>query len=195
MAIIHQNIHPHLNYFLCLEDDIENLSRWIELSVENEKTYSVELARLLMTASAEVDVIAKHLCKSINNQSKAKTINAYQEILVEAIPILPDAIVEMPRFGISFTPWINWKNQNNPPEWWTGNNKVKHHRTDNFKKANLKNVLNSTAGLLIFLLLYHLSKGEDYLYPIPKLFLPRFFATREGDSLRLLIPDGTNLSW
>jgi hypothetical protein len=195
MAITQHEINPHLNYFLCLEDDIEKLSRWIEFSVANENTYSIELARLLMTASAETDVIAKQLCKSIDARSRARTVDAYQKKLMEAIPMLPDAMVEMPKYGLSFRPWANWRNENTPPDWWTGNNKVKHHRAEHFNKANLKNVLNSTAGLLVFLLLFHRSLGEIYLHPTPRLFVPRLFAIREGAGLRLLIPDGTNLPW
>ena len=59
MGIEHQPVPHDWNYFFCLEEDIIALSRWIEFSAENERDYSIELARLLMTAGAEVDVVAK----------------------------------------------------------------------------------------------------------------------------------------
>ena len=59
MGIEHQPVPPDWNYSFCLEEDIIALSRWIEFSAENERVYSIELARLLMTAGAEVDVVAK----------------------------------------------------------------------------------------------------------------------------------------
>ncbi len=194
MAINHHEIPAHLNYFLCIEDDLQRLSRWIEFSPDNEAVYSIELARLLMTASAEVDVVAKALCKAIDHESKASNIHAYQSKLIKAVPMLPDAKVLMPRYGMTFNPWASWNKKENPPDWWTGNNKVKHHRAEHFNQANLKNVLNATAGLLILLLLFY-SKDSHYLSPTPKLFCPRSFAIMEGESLRLLIPDETKLPW
>jgi hypothetical protein len=177
-----------------LEDDLLELSRWIEFAKDNEGSYSIELARLLMTAASEVDVVAKALCKAIDKSRDASSINVYQEVLIGALPMLPDSRVEMPRFGMEFCPWSNWATLKNPPDWWQGNNKVKHHRTDHFRQANLKNVLNAVAGLLVLLLLLH-SKDGPYFPMMPRLFVPKSFAASEGKSLRLLIPDGATLPW
>lgn len=195
MTISRTPVSTHLNYFSCLEDDLLQLSRWIEFSAENEPVYSIELARLLMTAAAEVDVIAKALCKEIDGKRKAESINVYQSVLIKAVPMLPQAEVKMPRFGMAFLPWSNWGiKEKNPPEWWQGNNKVKHHRSEHFNQANLKNVLNAIAGLLVLLLLLH-SKDNIYFSPLPRLFLPISFASNERDSLRIIIPDGADLPW
>lgn len=105
MTILHQLVSPHLNYFSCLEDDLLALSRWVEFCEANEPVYSIELARLLMTAAAEVDVVAKALCAAIDKPRNAESINVYQEVLLAAVPMLPDARVSMPRFGMSFMPW------------------------------------------------------------------------------------------
>lgn len=193
--IVRTPVSTHLNYFSCLEDDLLQLSRWIEFSAENEAVYSIELARLLMTAAAEVDVVAKALCKEIDSKRKAESINVYQEVLTKTIPMLHQAEVEMPRFGMVFQPWSNWgEKEKNPPDWWQGNNKVKHQRSDHFFHANLKNVLNANAALLVLLLLLH-SKDGSFFPRMPRLFVPRTFARIEGDVLRLVIPDGVNLPW
>jgi len=194
VAIVHHTISTHMNYFSCLEDDLLQLSRWIEFSADNESAYSIELARLLMTAAAEVDVVAKALCKEIDKKREASSINVYQTVLLNAVPMLPQAEVEMPRFGMIFRPWRNWVEKSNPPDWWQGNNKVKHHRAEHFCQANLKNVLNAVAALLVLLLLLQ-SKDGPYFPQLPRLFVPRTFAVNEGHFLRLLIPDGTNLPW
>jgi len=175
VSIRHHEIPSHWNYFLCIEKDIERLSRYIEFSEANEKVYSIELARLLMTASAEADVIVKALCRAINPNSSATSINAYQIELLAAFPMLPSAEVSLPRYGLTFHPWTNWKDDKNPPAWWTGNNKVKHHRSEKFTEANLKNVLNSVAALLALLLLFYDSK-QHTIYP-------------------LVLPDGVNVPW
>jgi hypothetical protein len=108
--------------------------------------------------------------------------------------MLPTAQVDMPRFGLTFHPWMNWAKPKNPPDWWQGNNKVKHQRHTHFDRASLKNVLNAVAGLLVLLLLLHSKDGP--LFPtLPRLFVPRTFAIFEGDHVRILIPDGSVVPW
>jgi len=194
MTIAHTPVEPHLTYFQCLESDIEALSRWIEFSTKNEGVYSIELARLLMTAAAEVDVVAKHVCATIDQNADAQSINAYQAVLCQAIPTLPDTQVEMPRYGLVLRPWSNWQQPASPPDWWQGNNKVKHHRADHFEEASLKNVLNASAGLLVLLLLYFKSQGVHHIEPF-RLFVPRNIAMPNGAQLLILIPDGSNVPW
>ncbi|XHS78111.1 hypothetical protein ACFJGW_20675 [Burkholderiaceae bacterium UC74_6] len=187
MTIQHAQTLPHWNYFLSLEDDIAHLARWIEFSKPNEAVYSIELARLLMAAAQEADVVAKALCRSLAPTARAETIGAYQAVLVGAIPEVPDALVEMPRHGMSFTPWSNWHRQRTPPDWWTGNNKVKHHRAEQFHHASLKNVLNAVAALLVLLLLLY-GLSEHIINPMPRLFVPRAFGLYLEDGLVLSPP-------
>lgn len=182
MGIEHGKIPHDWNYFFCLEEDISSLSRWIEFSLENESVYSIELARLLMTASAEVDVIAKSLCKIIDPKARATSINSYRSILITEYPTLPKAEVSIPRFGKILYPWSNWHNSEAPPLWWSANNKVKHHREEHFKEANLKNVLNAVAGLMILLVL-RTAREQPTLYPGPSVFEPRSFAYRDGSGI------------
>jgi len=189
MAIQYSKIPSHWSYFLALEDDLLRMSRWIEFSQENEKTYSIELARLLMTAAAEVDILAKAICGSIRPKDKASSINEYQAILCETAPIIVQTAVAMPRFGMHFKPWLNWRAAKSPPDWWTGNNKVKHHRADHFPEASLKNVLNACAGLLVLLTIYY-GADQDYLFPAPSLYVPSTFGILENSAIRLLRPDG-----
>jgi hypothetical protein len=61
----------HWNYFLAFDSDAEKLSRYIEFTKENEKTYSIELVRLLLSTASEVDVVAKLLCNKVCPSEKA----------------------------------------------------------------------------------------------------------------------------
>ncbi|KAB2891395.1 MAG: hypothetical protein F9K32_04530 [Desulfobulbaceae bacterium] len=182
MGIEHGEVPHDWNYFFCIEDDVTKLSRWIEFAEDNETVYSIELARLLMTASAEADVVAKDLCKIIKPGTRASRINEYRPVLLEKYPDLHGAEVAIPRFGKILHPWSNWRDAVDPPLWWTANNKIKHHRKDHFKEANLKNVLNAVAGLLILLVL-RTSKDRPSLYPGPTVFEPRTFAYRDGSGV------------
>jgi len=184
MGIQHAGNDPHWNYFLALEDDFTRLSRWVEFASQNEATYSIEIARLLMTAAAETDVIAKLVCAKVDAKAKADKINRYQAILVDAYPDLPAARVHLPRFGLTLTPWSEWSAPKSPPLWWTANNKVKHHRQSNFADANLKNALNAAGGLLLLLAL-HYNGVVRRLSPAPTLFRPKAYASVAGAEMRI----------
>ncbi|MEJ1357427.1 MAG: hypothetical protein RPU51_04520 [Candidatus Sedimenticola sp. (ex Thyasira tokunagai)] len=155
MGIQESLIPTHWNYFLSLEDDIDRLSRFIEFTKKNFDCFSLELARVLLTASSEVDVVAKQYCKSLDAKSKAQSIGKYKIAILEGNPGFPDTVIKMPRFGLTFTPWSSWNTEEVSPHWWQSNNKVKHQRHTHFDRANLKNTLNSVAGLFSLLIHYY----------------------------------------
>lgn len=159
----------HYNYFLALEQDLEKLSRYVDFGA-NDQTYSIEIARLLMIASAECDVLLKQLCKKIDKNSNASAIGGYHNVLSISMPDFLWFEVTMPRFGLSFTPWINWS-KDAPPFWWAANNKVKHHRYDNFNQATLKQALNAAAALFSIVLHFYRDEAkEGLLSPMATLF-------------------------
>ena len=138
----------HWNYFLALESDLENLSRYIEFSENNFRVYSIELAHLLLASSSEVDVLAKKICEFVNPNVKAKNIDDYRTIIAGHLPEFSQEKVSVPRYSLDFNPWSEWINGQNP-SWWQGYNNVKHHRDAHFAEASLKHVLNSMSALLI----------------------------------------------
>lgn len=170
MGIKRQNTLIHWNYFLSIEEDVQKLKRYVDFSTENENTFSIEMARILMSASAEVDVVLKQLSIALDESSKAESINQYHEMIPERIPTFKNFKVLIPSEGLELTPWISW-NKDNPPLWWTANNKVKHHRHENFQRASLKNCLNAVAALYISVLhLYAPQANAGELNQLPKLF-------------------------
>jgi type I restriction-modification system DNA methylase subunit len=179
LGIEQHKTFSHWNYFLSIEEDISKLSRWVELSEINYKCYSLEIARLLMTTAAEVDVIAKLICKGIDPQSRAKGIQSYQREIVAEFPAIYKAKVLVPRFGLTLKPWSNWEIENTSPLWWKANNNVKHQRSEFFHEATLKNLLNAVAALLLFLVLYYGEEIKD-LAPKSALFVPNSFCVKIG---------------
>ena len=170
MGIAHRPNNLHWNYFLALDADAAEISRFIEFSKANYKTYSLELARLLMAAAAEVDVIAKIACLKVDTSSKAKNIGQYHAALVSARPNLRKYPIEIKRFGLSLKPWSTWTSAM-APLWWTACNKTKHQRNTHFKEANLKNALNAVAGLHVMLLYAFPDEAtHGALLPRPQLF-------------------------
>lgn len=144
----------HWNYFLALEKDLENVSRYIEFSKENLSTYSIELTHLLISASSEVDVIMKQLCSLLHPEQKTNNINHYRTVIQNCLPSFINEEVVISRFGLEFSPWENWKGQENP-DWWRSYNKVKHHRNNHFREANLQNTLNAVGALLLTVIYYY----------------------------------------
>ena len=161
----------HWNYFLALEKDLEVLSRYIEFTEANFTCYSIEIARILLSAASEVDVVAKQLCLKLDQTSLASNIDLYRNEIKSAYPNLPLFRITIPRFGLELSPWTNWNNTHGVPDWWTAYNKVKHHRNTDYHRANLKNCLNAVAGIFVILLYFYKEKAENAeLIPIPSLF-------------------------
>lgn len=161
----------HWNYFLALEEDVLKLSRYIEFAPKNMKTYSLEMARILLATASEVDVVAKLLVKLLDPASKADKIDGYRLVIKKGAPEISTSRVAMPRFGLNFTPWDNWQGDTNP-DWWRDHNAVKHRRNEKFASANLTNVLNALAGLFVLLVIYGKQKGLKEYRPAPHIVVP-----------------------
>lgn len=148
------------NYFLSLEEDVEKVARYIEFSDENLNTYSIELARILLSASSEIDVLLKQICSYIDKKNKAKNIDHYKKIITNNLVEFIDEIVFIHRYGFQFQPWEDWKEDVNP-KWWTSHTNVKHHRNDHFQEANLENVLKAVGALLVCVTYYYKFKFQE----------------------------------
>lgn len=155
----------HWNYFLALERDLENTSRYIEFCEANLGVFSIELAHLLLAAASEVDVLAKCCCKISTPKKRSKNIDDYRRDITseEARPIedaslfyggppevakLCELEVRVPRYGLACVPWENWAEDKNP-DWWRSYNNVKHERDSHFHEATLQNAINALGALLI----------------------------------------------
>lgn len=159
----------HWNYFLALESDLEKLSRYVDFS-GNEDTYSLEIARLLLGASAEVDVVLKQICKLYFSNSTASVVNKYHPEVTRSCPNFTQFKVTIPRYGLEYQPWVNWTSAS-PPGWWSAHNKVKHQRDTYYSEATLKHCLNAVGALFISVLhLYEQQALDGALLQFPRLF-------------------------
>ena len=175
MGIITRKIEKHWNYLLAIEHDLNELSRYVEFDEKNFDCFSIEIARILLTSAAEVDVVCKQICKKIKSTLKAKDLGklkicGYRDTIKPAFPDVPQFEVFLPRFGLTLKPWDEWKKKNGVPFWWTANNKVKHQRDSEYQRANLKNALDAVAGLFVMVLYLYKHKAElGELVPSPQL--------------------------
>ena len=170
MVIETQKIEVHWNYLLSIENDLERLSRYVEFDQKNFECFSIEISRILLTSAAEVDVICKQICKKLKPDSLADNIIEYRDEIKSAYPQIPNFKVLIPRYGLTLMPWDNWNEGQGVPFWWTAYNKIKHQRDTEYHRGNLKNALNSVAGLFVMVLhLYREKANNGELVPAPTL--------------------------
>ena len=144
----------HWNYYLALERDMEEVSRYIEFSDANFSCYSIELAHIFFAAASEVDVVAKSLCKLLEPASPRDNIDHYRSLIPVRLPAFASENIYVPRYALTLDPWEGWRGNKNPI-WWRDYNRVKHQRNEHFQKANLKNALNALAALLVVTFYYY----------------------------------------
>lgn len=145
---------PHWQFFESLDDELDSLSRVIEFAPENFTVFSVQLARLYLSICSEIDVVAKLLCARTAPSESADNINKYRVLVTTHFPNFAQLHIELPTYALDFQPWVSWASGSNP-KWWKSYNDVKHQRNKYYRDANLGNVLESAAGLLVVLVYYH----------------------------------------
>lgn len=161
---------PHWNYFLAIEEDINRLGRYVELAPANFPTYSIEMARMLMAATQEIDVLLKQLCAA--KGQVAKDEQGYRHSVPQLYSRFGHSKIQVIPFGLDFIPFASW-HTGITPKWWTANNKVKHERHTHFREASLENTLNAACGLLVANLYYHDAIGAIAdLFPSTKHLVP-----------------------
>ena len=168
MGIVQGKTQFHWNYFLALESDIKNLSRYVEFCEENWQTYSIEIAHIMLSVCSEIDVFSKMICSEIGC-TPCENMRDFREALNPKFSEISNMQVMMPQYGLTFQPWQNWS-QNKKPDWWQAYQDVKHNRDLEYPKANLKNLLNAISGLFVLLIVYYKRvQNLRLIEPIPQL--------------------------
>lgn len=94
----------HWRYFLSLEEQFYETTKYVEPSLNNFETHSQSFAMLLLSAASEIDVIAKQICKRIKKQSKARNIGHYAATICAAYPELGTYPVAIPKYALELLP-------------------------------------------------------------------------------------------
>lgn len=149
--------NQHWRYFLALELDVERTTRFVEPHTSNYKTFSIEFARLILSACSEVEVVAKVLCDSIDPAAPATNMDQYRTLVCKRFPHIHKVLVAVPRFDLLMEPWKEWGVGSNPG-WWKDYQLIKHQRHKHFAQADLEHCIVSAAGL--FSLALYLCRDE-----------------------------------
>ncbi|TCT20268.1 hypothetical protein [Thiobaca trueperi] len=182
--MLEQEALNHWRFFISLEKDLMTVKDYIEIAQDNYNSYSFELSKILQLSCAEIDCICRLLCKEIDPSTDYQdqavfsgNIAQYRKTVLTNLPKLPEAEVHITTPGINaFRPWADWQSLDSPT-WWKSYNNVKHYRHVCFKEANLKNVLEAMAALMIIAsYLYRTVVAQPYANPMPppKLFTSEY---------------------
>lgn len=153
------------NYYLVLEADCMSTERYVSFDLGDNNLYSVNVPTVLGNSMAfsveyikqyqaicsEIDVILKTICGELGNVTADNMKTGYTPTLL-GDAFWGQVVNQKVLFkGTELQPFINWSSFPNyqAPAWWSPYNGVKHDRTNRYKEANLKNVLNALAGLYI----------------------------------------------
>ncbi|PQJ36776.1 hypothetical protein BSZ35_00025 [Salinibacter sp. 10B] len=166
-------MNEHWRYFQALEEDLQECTRYVHFTRENFDTYSTEFARLLLSTASEFDTIAKCLCREIRPECNVGSrIGEYRDVITSEYPRFPELEIHLPRYDLSFKPWLEWENNRNP-EWWEAYNAVKHERNQHFDEATLGSSLSALSGLLAGLMYWFRETGKKIASDqAPKLYRP-----------------------
>jgi len=148
----------YIRPFLIIQGDLEKLFEYIEPSQESLATYSYRVHELLMRTCIEVEANFKAILDENTYTpatdkfgNKILNISVYKKIdithhLSSFEVILP--IWNGPQRIIK--PFESWKSGKSP-NWYKAYNASKHDRQDEFKKANMENLIDAVSGLLVVL--------------------------------------------
>lgn len=151
-----KELHGMWNYFLMLENDLDNTSRFIEPAGQ-EGTYSFEFAKLLILACTEVESVFKAICREIKGKDVKGTIGSYKEIILGKYPKIVDTIVNVKRLGYDIEPFKGW--DVGPLGWWDAYQHVKHSRGYFFVEATYLNAVTALSAL--YITIFYLAKITD----------------------------------
>lgn len=158
----------HLNYLVHLDRDLEICSRYIDFSEDNFSTYSNELAKILLAAGSEADVVFKLLCKRIDSKASLGGIGDYKSIILKSYSRFIDFKTYIPSKKMYLKPWQDWRGlDNNRLEWWDSYSKVKHARHSHMASANLKHTLLAFSGLMSLIYYCYSIDQEKNMFTIP----------------------------
>lgn len=161
MITYRELVDNYFRYFKILEDKFVDTLRFVELSSENFKTYSIEFDNLIISIGSELDVFFKVACNF--NLDDRKKMNDYYKEIMSKYPCIKQQVIKIDNKNLEITPFKDWE-ESEPSkslEWWQAYNDIKHARVLNFKEANLENTLNLLGALYILEIYFLKEVYED----------------------------------
>lgn len=131
-------------YYLSLEKDFIQLTRYVGLYEENFNVFSDEIHKQLISVGVEFENISKKICEilGINLPDRANITHFSQWIPQKEIKVI--TIYSLSQFIL-----LPFKIENGDAQWkwWNNYNSIKHNRLFNYKEVTFKNLLDALSAL------------------------------------------------
>lgn len=162
----HNFYHEFWKHYIALEQKFVETDKFVSIDSENYGTFSIEFEFLLGAICNEINVVMQRLVREYDQNYKCNTIKDFLKFMFRIKDPFNLKLVNLELYNLDFFPWgeveTNKNNEiTNYPTWWNAYNDLKHHRItrkmidgkitviNNFKKANLKNVLTALSALYL----------------------------------------------
>lgn len=133
------------NYYLSLERDLDDTSRYIEPRGQ-EKVHSFEFAKLLVLSCTELESVLKIICFERTGETKGN-FGQYKETILTNYPNIVFAEVYISRLSKTIRPFEGW--DTGKLSWWSAYVNVKHNREKHFSEATYQNVIYALSALYV----------------------------------------------
>lgn len=142
------------SFFLSLESDLIDTSKYVHFSQENFGTFSSQYSKIILASASEFESVSKKFIRSLYPDKNPSNIGDIKESLLTKFPKIHKNIVTIASYRIEVKPFLNWANEGRLG-WWDAYTNIKHDRNKNFKEANLQNALSSLSALLVLNVYYY----------------------------------------
>jgi hypothetical protein len=135
-----------------IENDLRRVFEFVEPHDRNDNVFSTRLYEIFLRASTEFESNCKSIL-SANGYTRSGDWNMNDYKKIEAATRLSEYQIQLTIWSDAprvLKPLAHWSSGGSLP-WYQDYNKVKHNRTDEFERANLKNTLDAVAALFAIL--------------------------------------------
>lgn len=152
----------YIRAFLLIQNDLQKLFEYIEPSDEGLTAFSYRIHELFMRTCIELEANLKAILSENTYKKNSKDFNMSDYKKINVTHHLSSYKAMLPIWHGErkvFRPFASWAEKGSLP-WYNAYNASKHGRQKEFKQANLGNLLESVAALLI--LLSSQFRNEDF---------------------------------
>ena len=150
-----------MHYFISLEKELENSFNYIEPENDNLQCYGAKYTSILNSVCIEFESLSKVLIKHHRPDVVVGNIGDIKKNLLEIFPNIGENKVIITRINENRYPFKEWA-EGSKLEWWRAHTDVKHNRIKNYSLANLNNVLNAMAALIVIILYIGWFRDNNY---------------------------------
>jgi hypothetical protein len=97
-----------INFAEAINQDVESLSRYVEIDARNFSAFSIENARILLACCAEIESILRQMALISGLKSRASNIDTYLPAILKLAPDFLDRKISSPRLQLALQPWLGW---------------------------------------------------------------------------------------